>query len=119
MSNDDAPNLFDLQKDLSVIVDYFEDIERSISKHSGFPAKLQQSAIAWRAVDTVNDLIEAEEERRRASKHYDPDEVAQQFGAVVTRFLKEHGLTAEQLSEHLKVPLRTVEHISQTEGLDV
>jgi hypothetical protein len=119
MSYENAPNIFDVQEDLSVIVGYLAEIEQSLSEQSGFPVKLQQHAVAWRALGTVNDLIEAEDERRRAWKHYYPDEVGQKFGATVTRFLEEHGLTPEQLSEHLKLPLRTVEHISQTEGLDV
>jgi hypothetical protein len=60
---------------------------------------------------------ELREPLRAAGQH--PDEVGQQFGVLVKRFLVKHDATAEQLAEHLKLPLPIVEHISETEGLDV
>jgi hypothetical protein len=105
MSGDDDASdeldLLDAEDELQRVVRYFEEVEERLEAQSGAPVHLVEMRSAWRAWMAVSRFLEAERERNRAWKHSDPSEVAREFIGLAATFVKENGLSWEELAEHL------------------
>lgn len=110
--------LLEAQHLLGEIFNYLTEVEQAISKQSSFPVELLQKAKAFQALAAISEVVEHYDEARRRRKHWEPDEVAEQFIRHNLRFLIENDLSVADLADHLALPEEQITPIFDTDLLD-
>jgi hypothetical protein len=118
MSEDvnDEPDLLDAQDELERVIRYFEEVEDRLEAQGGAPVRLVETRSARRASVAISRFLEAERERNRAWKHSDPSTHAQEFINLVAAFVKENGLSWEELADQLYLEPRSFAWLADFAG---